>query len=72
MSSLLRAQKSRAVRGFEYGGPSRTRTCDQGIMSPLKTPVFIGKTQQIEVFTNIYSHISRMYSTDLDTFWTRF
>ena len=31
------AQKheSRAVRGFEYGGPSRTRTYDQRIMSPL-------------------------------------
>ena len=25
--------ESRAVRGFEYGGPSRTRTYDQGIMS---------------------------------------
>ena len=25
--------KSRAVRGFEFGGPSRTRTYDQGIMS---------------------------------------
>ena len=36
--ALLRwSQKheSRAVRGFEYGGPSRTRTYDQGIMSPL-------------------------------------
>ena len=34
--ALLRwSQKheSRAVRGFEYGGPSRTRTYDQGIMS---------------------------------------
>ena len=28
-----RKHESRAVRGFEYGGPSRTRTYDQGIMS---------------------------------------
>ena len=28
-----RKHKSRAVRGFEFGGPSRTRTYDQGIMS---------------------------------------
>jgi hypothetical protein len=36
-AKALYAQKheSRAVRGFLYGGPSRTRTYDQGIMSPL-------------------------------------
>ncbi len=27
--------ESRAMRGFQGGGPSRTRTYDQGIMSPL-------------------------------------
>ena len=30
---LMQKHESRAVRGFEYGGPSRTRTYDQGIMS---------------------------------------
>ena len=30
---LMQKHESRAMRGFEYGGPSRTRTYDQGIMS---------------------------------------
>ena len=37
--------ESRAVRGFEYGGPSRTRTYDQGIMSPYKRPLSIESLQ---------------------------
>ena len=28
-----RKHKSRAMRGFEFGGPTRTRTVDQRIMS---------------------------------------
>lgn len=31
--------KSRAMRGFLFGGPSRTRTYDQGIMSSPMTPL---------------------------------
>jgi hypothetical protein len=34
---LQQKQKSRAVRGSEDGGPTRTRTVDQRIMSCLET-----------------------------------
>ncbi len=34
-SQQAQERKSRAMRGFLYGGPTRTRTVDQRIMSPL-------------------------------------
>ena len=34
---FLRTEKSRAMRGFGVGGPTRTRTVDQRIMSCLET-----------------------------------
>ena len=40
-----RNDESHAVRGFQSGGPSRTRTYDQGIMSPGICPVFTGLYQ---------------------------
>ena len=35
MRLFHQAIKSRALRGFRSGGPTRTRTVDQRIMSPL-------------------------------------
>ncbi|NBK40032.1 hypothetical protein EON09_16045 [Pseudomonas soli] len=42
--------ESRAMRGFEGGGPTRTRTVDQRIMSPTKRPVVAVKTPKFADF----------------------
>ena len=47
---LMQKHESRAVRGFEYGGPSRTRTYDQGIMSPNQIAVFSSRVQEKQRF----------------------
>ena len=43
-------RKSRALRGFKGGGPTRTRTVDQRIMSPSKSSDRTGKALLYQSF----------------------
>ncbi|MCO3038785.1 hypothetical protein FA244_15090 [Pseudomonas aeruginosa] len=59
MRPLPQKAQSRAGRGFEGGGPTRTRTVDQRIMSLEKDPAPTGKSPYIKGFREYRPTLTR-------------